>query len=540
MKEDEIISKTQSLLDDFIKYVDNSVWKEQYSVGLRTLQQELTAPCVLAIAGKVKAGKSFLVNSLLGVDLAMTGTTETTATINIFKYGTSPYKDRPILCQYVDGSKEWKSKSYLDSLQGTSEKALAQTANIDRLTFYIDNNPFLTQVTLVDTPGIGADVGDGGDAHQVHTDSYFRLRRRHQQETVNLSGSADAMIYLFNTVPTQTDKDFLDALYDGGHGLTSLNGIGVLSKIDRDVTQIENIPRFKALFNSQLFTIVPTSATIFKYVPDLSDAIHLRDRLRAGFSTEQDLNLGLGSDMSFLHPALPNCKISVEERKAIKDSIATSDFSWSTFALIAKELYCTEDMEASLSKLRQLSGISELSKVINEHFFRRTRLLRCNKILTDIANMLKEMQYSDYYLSANTYAKIKNRCVEETVRLSPDVRNIVRDLIGKYLMGKEEADGLKEKIRAFKDRTERLKALLSLINDTYLAYQIITSNSNSLSLREEELAELRVLFSGQETINKNSRQRQQYWTTVYNLAAPNSKRQIVAKVAKDLYNTINQ
>ena len=86
MEENQIIEKTQVLLDDFTTYIDNSVWREKYGMGLKNLQQELNAPCVLAFAGKVKAGKSFLVNALLGVDLAMTGTTETTATINIFRF----------------------------------------------------------------------------------------------------------------------------------------------------------------------------------------------------------------------------------------------------------------------------------------------------------------------------------------------------------------------------------------------------------------------------------------------------------------------
>ncbi len=85
MKEGEIITNTQQLLKRISSYIDKSFWREKYLFGLKSLQEEISSPCVLAVAGKVKAGKSFLVNSLLGVDLAMTGSTETTATINIFK-----------------------------------------------------------------------------------------------------------------------------------------------------------------------------------------------------------------------------------------------------------------------------------------------------------------------------------------------------------------------------------------------------------------------------------------------------------------------
>lgn len=533
MDGNSIISRTQSLLDDFSVYIDNSVWREKYSFGLKALQQELTAPCVLAIAGKVKAGKSFLVNALLGVDLAMTGTTETTATINIFKSGKPPYKDKPILCQYIDGNKEWKEKSFLDSLQGTTKETLALTSKIDRLIFYIDNNPVLEHVTLVDTPGIGAEVGEDGDSHQIHTDAYFKLRSRHQQETVNLSNSADAMIYLFNTVPTETDKEFLDALYDGGQGLTSLNGIGVLSKIDKDIHQIDNLQKFKKLFELELFTIVPTSATIFKYTPSIAEAEILKNKLQNGFNTEKGFLLAMGAETAFLHPNLPMCNLSVEEREAILSSYTSKDLSWSTFALVAKELYYTNDIEKSIYKLQQLAGISKLKNVINDHFFKRTRLLRCNKILTEINKLLKDIQYSEYYLTIDFYAREKETCILETEKLSPNVRNIVQSLIRNYIPKKEDVILFKQRIATFKTSIEELQEQLSLINKSYLAYQKIISNQNSFS--QAELDELRDLLTGQE-ISLDCQQRQKYWTAVYNCSAPNSTKQFAASVARALYN----
>ena len=80
----DIIADIQNLLDNIVAFIESPIWRNKYIHALKNLQEELNAPCVLAIAGKVKSGKSFLVNALLGVDLAMTGNTETTATINIF------------------------------------------------------------------------------------------------------------------------------------------------------------------------------------------------------------------------------------------------------------------------------------------------------------------------------------------------------------------------------------------------------------------------------------------------------------------------
>ena len=75
---------TQQVIDHIISVLENSPWKDTYVSKFQRFRDEADMPCVLAVAGKVKAGKSSFLNALLGVDLAMVGTTETTATINYF------------------------------------------------------------------------------------------------------------------------------------------------------------------------------------------------------------------------------------------------------------------------------------------------------------------------------------------------------------------------------------------------------------------------------------------------------------------------
>ena len=64
---------------------------------MERLAQQVDQPCVVAVVGRVKAGKSTFINALLGQDLAKVGTTETTATINYFRYGR-PDPERPVRC----------------------------------------------------------------------------------------------------------------------------------------------------------------------------------------------------------------------------------------------------------------------------------------------------------------------------------------------------------------------------------------------------------------------------------------------------------
>ena len=50
--------------------------------AIERLSGQVEEPCVVAVVGRMKAGKSTFINALLGEDLAAVGVTETTATIN--------------------------------------------------------------------------------------------------------------------------------------------------------------------------------------------------------------------------------------------------------------------------------------------------------------------------------------------------------------------------------------------------------------------------------------------------------------------------
>lgn len=536
MSADDILLCTNQLIGDIRVFLGEHPHSEKYIGQLVEIENEISAPCVLAIAGKVKAGKSFLINALLGVDLAMTGNTETTATVNVFKAGKPFSPDTPVLCQWIDGSKEWKSKDFLDSLQGTEPSILDITSKIDKLIFYIEGNPLLEEITLVDTPGIGADVGEEGDSHQIQTDAYFKLRNRHQSDTVAISNSADAIIYLFNTVPTETDRSFLSALYDGGKGLTALNSVGVLSKVDKEPSVVKNISKFSKEFEKELFTILPTSAALSRYLPDRNAALSLVKSLKNGFTSEKGFSWAMKAESAFIYERLPDCKLSVNERKEILRNFAPSDLPWSAFKIVAQELYYSKDIEKSLTTLSSLSGVQQLRDLINSHFFQRSRLLRCNRNLTDLKRILSYLLYDKRFLNAEYYAKMRPSLLENARLIREPYGTILCNLIEENVADYSDIKSIKTRISAFNNRIDKLLLQLEDINNLYLAFQKVVASPEEFS--DTEMNELERLFTGKEINTQFVSSRQRYWAAVANSSAPNSIRQFAAAVAKNRYSQL--
>src|SRR6266567_3882791 len=175
---------------------------------MQQLATEVPQPCVVAVVGRVKAGKSTFINALLGEDLAKVGPTETTATINYFRNGI-PHPDYPVRCYWRSGNITDETRQFLDDLQGNDLETLRRADGIDHLEYHVQNR-YLEQIILVDTPGTGAVI----DEHQNRTAEflqlYRQLRERHDQETQHIGSKADAVIYLIGETARVGDQVFLD------------------------------------------------------------------------------------------------------------------------------------------------------------------------------------------------------------------------------------------------------------------------------------------------------------------------------------------
>lgn len=181
---------------------------------LAALSQRLDEPLRLALVGSVKAGKSTLINALLGERLAPTDARECTRIVTWYRYGATPS---------MTVTDREGQVSLLTPHRGHDRFEL-DLGDIDPDTVTrIDirwPSQILRDVTLIDTPGT-----ESATEGVSRTTSDFLL------PDVGAAG-ADAVVYVLRSLHA-SDVEFLSSLQDRTrHGASAVAAIAALSRVD--------------------------------------------------------------------------------------------------------------------------------------------------------------------------------------------------------------------------------------------------------------------------------------------------------------------
>ncbi|MEU0885650.1 dynamin family protein [Lentzea sp. NPDC005914] len=178
---------------------------------LLDVARHLDGPLRVAIAGRVKAGKSTLLNALVGMRVAATDAGECTRVVTWYGHGTEPRamafprSGAPVGLGFT-----------MDDGRHVPDLAGRSADDLDRIEVVLPSE-WLTRVTLVDTPGMGSLSESAG---------------RRTQEFLGERAGVDAVLYLLRHLHS-SDVDFLEAFTDNGVGDSSpINAVGVLSRVD--------------------------------------------------------------------------------------------------------------------------------------------------------------------------------------------------------------------------------------------------------------------------------------------------------------------
>jgi hypothetical protein len=372
----------------------------QVAASLDRLASQVEQPCVVAVVGRMKAGKSTFINALLGEDVARVGVTETTATINYLKYGFPENPERPVRCHYHGGGYEDVGRVFLDGLQGNDVETLRRAERIAHLEYRLPN-PYLERIVLVDTPGTTAVVRE----HQGRTAEFLNLSKalgeRHNADTERIAGEADAVIYLVGPVARATDQEFLDEFTRAtGNRQATLNAVGVLSKTDLQPGILQRRQQLASKIAGQLKdrlnTVVPISAGLHRALCVLqTDSGNDLRTLMASLQRIPPAQLTklLDSEEFYLELESDSIPVSPRERQALWELLGP-DTPWTVFTTVARLVARSEvDASAALVELTELSGFTPLKDVLERHFLQRSRFLRCYRVLRDARKVLSEIRF---------------------------------------------------------------------------------------------------------------------------------------------------
>lgn len=194
----------------------------------------LDQPLLVTVMGEFSSGKSSFVNAFIGADVAPTGITPTTATINVVRYG----RERGGRIVGGDGT---ATELGWDALMARL-KALtpAQATEIDRVEILVPL-PQLEKINIVDTPGLNS------------------IQPEHEATARAFIARADAVVWVFtaNQGGKASEKKALQSIRDEGKRV-----LGVLNKADQLAqSEIDEVTQFIGGTLGELVeTIVPVSA----------------------------------------------------------------------------------------------------------------------------------------------------------------------------------------------------------------------------------------------------------------------------------------
>ncbi|MEE6258961.1 dynamin family protein [Plantactinospora sonchi] len=207
---DELLRRVRNLLNRAHHELPDPAARQVLAEALGRLDE----PLRVAIAGKLKAGKSTLLNAMVGEELAPTDAGECTRIVTWYRDGPS-YR---VLLHLVDGPPEQRP---FDRVSGAVRVDLGRPVEeVRQLTVEVPSRR-LREHTLIDTPGIAS----------LSTEVSLRTQMFLAADEERVA-EADAVVYLLRHMHG-SDLRFLESFHGDELARGSpVNAVGVLSRAD--------------------------------------------------------------------------------------------------------------------------------------------------------------------------------------------------------------------------------------------------------------------------------------------------------------------
>lgn len=353
--------------------------------GLRDIAANLQSPFNIAIFGRMKTGKSSIINALLGRSLAIIGVDETTATINRITYATGERLNE-FTVHWTDAQPETFPLNRLQEDWTGKNASVLNRIKRAWLELYSDN-PILKDIHITDTPGTGAAVASHEEVAQQFINGQV----------------ADALLYVFSPNGREDDEKDLSAFRAGCIPGASLdNSLGILHQWDYiywgsdSFEEIETkASRVHNAMQKLVSAVVPVSAPLALLVKTAPASFWDKCRtLMKAFPTWEDFKLLLQKTDRYWRKENSDLYEIYREAK-------TLGCPMDCFRVMLRHLYRNE---GNVTAVLELSGFPKLEKILDKNIFTKRSVIqqstnsgRARRILDDIYKEIehKLQRYDD-------------------------------------------------------------------------------------------------------------------------------------------------
>ena len=344
---------------------------------LQQLTTVAKTPFTMAVVGQMRSGKSSLLNALVGADLAVTGVNETTATINWFKWGQGDqcdsfrvtWKDKPAQSFPLSEIHQWV---------GDSDHA-RQTAFIE----YFSDAPFLETANIVDTPGTRSVLQD-------HTNTVREfLAFDDEDESTSLGSSADAILYVVMPVARENDASFLKEFESTTRlpDCSPYNSIAVVHKWEMldsedpiDVAK-DKAEKIRIALDGLVSAAIPASAPLAVATDRFDDGFWRSILELTNNSDEIVVKNLLLMEEDFEGYEIKGSALAHSERAELRRQYPLPWPCLKAIFYLALKEQCSS-ISALRAITRKASGIDELTHLLQERFFARSKMIKFFSVLS--------------------------------------------------------------------------------------------------------------------------------------------------------------
>jgi len=345
--------------------------------ALTALDQRLREPLRLAVAGMVKAGKSTLLNAMIGEQIAPTDAGECTRVVTWYRHAPTPY-----ITMHPHEGEPRRMAVRRDAGRLVLELGGIPADEVD----WIDvgwPSQRLASAIIIDTPGIAS-------LSQNATDRSMTFLT--PDDAVS---SADAVIYLMRHLHG-SDLKFLEAFRDTAAGASeTVNAVAVLSRADEigsgridSLLSAARVARRYELdgdLTSLALGVIPVAGLLAEGARTLREAEFASLQHLAGLERQERQRLLISADRFVRFPATATMTLSESIRSQLLARFGIFGVRLATSLIRAG----VNDSTLLAERMVEQSGLMELQEFVRVQFRARSAALKVRAVLHDLEQILR-------------------------------------------------------------------------------------------------------------------------------------------------------